>query len=156
MLDNVLKDLDPGQVFKWTGKWDGREGADRLIAAMRGFLLTMEASPSLLPDDRNMHEICAQAAGLPSAASFRLVRAALIKHGWITSGNSPSGPVLMLTLAGRQRVKALVEHMQQRGYLDSDGRPVPQDRINKLKRYEEKDRKRAARKQAKKQGPPET
>ncbi len=119
-LRNLTKDLNPGHVFNWTGKFDPEEGVKKLRETAHAVLSAMDTLGGMLPDEPGMHQEIAHAVGLPGGKSFRLIRDTLVLKKMIEKLNSSEGPVIMLTEIGRKAAQTIKKKLVDQGIMDAE------------------------------------
>jgi len=107
VFEEAVKDLDPAQVFSWTGRFDPEEGAQRLKTAGQSILLSLDGIGGMIADSVAAHDVIAHSIGLPGGKSFRLIRDAMILAKLLEKVNTPGGIQLALTQRGRNAVRHL-------------------------------------------------
>lgn len=115
---NLTNGLSPAHVFNWTGKFDPEEGVKKLRETAHAVLSAMDTLGGMLPDEPEMHQEIAHAVGLPGGKSFRLIRDSLVLKGMVERGNSPEGPIIMLTTKGRIAAQVIKKRLVDQGIMD--------------------------------------
>ena len=115
MFEEVVADLDPAQVFSWTGKFDPEEGALRLRSAAMATLAALDTLGGKVPDSPMIHDQFAHAAALPGGKSFRLIRDSLIQAGLLDKVNMKDGLTIMLTPKGVRAARRIKDEVTKQG-----------------------------------------
>lgn len=120
MFEDVVKDLNPADVFNWTGRFDAEEGARKLKNAAFATLAGLVALGKMVPDTAMTHDVLAHSLGLPGGRSFRLIRDCLCHAKLIEKGNLNDQIHLMVTDKGRATAARLNQKLVDEGVLDPE------------------------------------
>jgi hypothetical protein len=112
VFEDMAKDLDPAEVFGWTGKFDPEEGARKLRRASMSVLVALDVFSKPLPDDAAFHDTMAMSVGLPTGKSYRLIQSSLLAAEMLMRANTKNGMVVMLTERGKQAAKKLKDILE--------------------------------------------
>ena len=130
MFEEVVKDLNPADVFNWTGRFDPEEGAIRLKNAAFSILAALSTLGQMVPDDPMTHDALAHNLGLPGGKSFRLLRDCLCHAKLLEKGNLKGKIHLIVTEKGHEIVEKLKQKLVDDGVMDAEtGKPIEKENV---------------------------